>query len=142
LYNKSGSHPPQEEDPRRYKRFSLVVPTTDSSWVTTPDVPTVTAGGSFTCVKKERVVIDDREILTGKIKLIKKARDDFTVWFCDDIPVFRLARCRIVRVRETDTVPKIAGIPASGKKGSKTTAELVAFGFDAKPILPAETLGQ
>jgi len=138
LYNKSGTHPPQEEDPKEFKRFSLVIPTTDSSWVATPDVPTVTAGGEFTCIKKERVVVDDKEVPTGNVKLIKKARDDFKVWFCDDIPVFRLARCEIVRVRETETVPKIKGIPASGRKVSKTTAELVAFGHDAKPILPLE----
>jgi hypothetical protein len=138
LYNKSGTHPPQEEDPKEFKRFSLVIPTTDSSWVATPDVPTVTAGGEFTCIKKERVVVDDKEIPAGKVTLIKKARDEFKVWFCEDIPVFRLARCEIVRVRETDTVPKITGIPASGRKDSRTTAELVAFGYDAIPILPAE----
>ncbi len=138
LYSKSGAHPPQEEDPKEFRRFSLVIPTTDSSWVATPDVPTATAGGDFTCIRKERVVVDDKEIPTGNITLIKKARDDFKVWFCDDIPVFRLARCEIVRVRETETVPKIKGIPASGRKDSRTTAELVAFGYDARPILPLE----
>jgi hypothetical protein len=138
LYNKSGTHPLQEEDPKEFKRFSLVIPTTDSSWVATPDVLTVTAAGDFACIKKERVVVDDKEVATGKIKLIKKARDDFKVWFCEDIPVFRLARCEIVRVRETETVPKITGIPASGRKTSRTTAELVAFGYDARSILLVE----
>ena len=138
LYNKSGTNPPREEDPKAFKRFSLVIPTTDSSWAATPDVPTVTAGGEFTCIKKERVVVDDKEVPTGNVTLIKKARDDFKVWFCDEIPVFRLARCEIVRVRETETVPAIKGIPASGRKDSRTTAELVAFGYDARPILPLE----
>jgi len=91
LYNRSGTHPIREENPKESKRFSLVIPTTDSSWVATPDVPTVTAGGHFTCIKKERVVVDDKEVPTGNVKLIKRARDEFKVWFCDDIPVFRLA---------------------------------------------------
>jgi hypothetical protein len=138
LYNKSGTHPPREEDPKGSKRFSLVIPTTDSSWAATPDVPTVTAGGRFTCIKKERVVVDDKEVPTGNVTLIKRARDDFKVWFCDDIPVFRLARCEIIRFRETETVPPITGIPASGRKISRTTAELVAFGYDARSILPLE----
>jgi hypothetical protein len=136
LYNKSGDHPAREEDPKGYKQFSQVIPTMDSSWVATPNTPTITAGGNFNCIKKERVVVDDREIQTGDVKLIKKSRDDFTVWFSDDIPVFRLAKCEIVRVRQTETVPRIKGIPVSGEKGSKTTAELIAFGYDAKPILP------
>jgi hypothetical protein len=69
------------------------------------------------------------------VRLIKTARDDFTVWFCDDVPMFHLARCEISRVRRTETKPIITGIPPSATKNSKTTAELVAFGFDAKPIL-------
>lgn len=135
LYTKNGSQPVEQEEPKRFKRFSQVIPTTDSSWVVTPDVQTVTPRGNFMCVKKERVVVDDKEVPTGNITLIKKARDDFQVWFCDDVPVFRLAKCEIVRDRETETVPKIKGIPASGKKTSKTTAELVDFGWDAKAIL-------
>lgn len=142
LYNKNGSDPPQEEDPKKFKRFSLVIPTTDSSWVATPDVPTETASGSFRCIKKERVVVENKEIPTGNVTLVRKARDDFTVWFSDDIPVFRMAKCMIIRVRETETVPKIKGIPDSGRKESKTTAELVEYGYDASPILSVGSDGE
>lgn len=135
LYNKSGGRPPQEEDPKGFERFSLVVATPDSSWVETPGVAIVTAGGRFGCTLKERQASDTREIKTGSVTLVRRGQDRFKVWFCDDVPVFRLAKCEIARMRETETVPPIPGIPASGRKESKTTAELVAFGFDAKPIM-------
>ncbi|MDH3217407.1 MAG: hypothetical protein OEN01_14170 [Candidatus Krumholzibacteria bacterium] len=138
LYNRTGDRPPREEDPKRFKRFSQVIPTTDSSWVSTPDVLEGATGSELSCVKKKRTVRDDREVVTGKVRLIKKARDDFAVWFCDDIPVFHLAKCEIVRVRETETLPKITGVPNLGKKVATTTAALVAFGFDATPILSVE----
>jgi hypothetical protein len=136
LYNKSGAHPPQEEDPKGFERLSLVVPTADSSWVVTPEVAGDTPGGAFTCTLKERDAVDVKNISTGSVTLVRRARDNFKVWFCDEIPVFHLARCEIARVRETETIPPIAGIPASGTKNSKTTAELVAFGYDAKPMMP------
>jgi hypothetical protein len=135
LYNKSGIHPPQEEDPKQYKDFSLVIPTTDSTWSTTADVPMGTTAGEFSCTMKHRIVNNDKEVQTGDVRLIKTSRDDFTVWFSDDVPMFHLARCEINRVRRTDVRPRITGIPPSATKDSKTTAELVAFGFDAKPIL-------
>lgn len=138
LYNRTGTDPPQEEDPRRFKRLSLVVPTTDSLWVITPEVTVTTAAGRFSCTKKERTVQTDKEIPTGNVKLIKKARDDFSVWLDTEIPVFHLVKCVIERSRETQTVPRIAGIPAEGRKESTTTAELVEFGFDAQSVLPIE----
>lgn len=135
LYNKSGAETPQEEDPRRFKGFSQVIPTNESSWVTVPGVPVRTSAGGFTCSKKERNVNNDKEIQSGKVTLIKESRDDFTVWFCEDVPVFHLVKCDIVRLRETRTVPRIAGIPPSGRKDSRTSAELMAYGFDAKPLM-------
>ncbi|UCH82699.1 MAG: hypothetical protein JSW50_09470 [Candidatus Latescibacterota bacterium] len=135
LYIKRGANPMAEEDPREHEEFSTIVPTADSSWVTVPNVPIGTPGGEFTCEKKTRSVRTEQEIPTGKIKLIKKARDDYSVWFCADVPVFRMARCVIERSRETDTVPRVTGIPSSGVKESRTAAELVAFGYDAKPML-------
>lgn len=140
LYIKSGAGPVEEKNPREYEEFSTIVPTADSSWVTVPDVPVSTAAGEFICTKKTRSVRVEQEIPTGRITLVKKARDDYVVWFCGDVPVFRMVKCVIDRTRETDTVPHLAGIPASGEKHSKTAAELTAFGFDAKPILstPAE----
>ena len=139
LYIKKGARPVDEEDPAEFEEFSTIVPTADSSWVTVSGVSVSTAAGDFTCMKKTRSVRTEQEIPTGKIKLIKKAQDDYTVWFCADVPVFRMAKCLIERSRETDTVPKLAGIPASGVKESWTAAELVAYGFDAKPILPIES---
>jgi hypothetical protein len=142
LYIRTGAGPVEEKDPGQYKEFSTIVPTADSSWVTVSDVPVSTTAGEFACMKRTRSARSEQEIPTGKIKLIKKARDDYAVWFCADVPVFRMARCLIERTRETDTVPRLAGIPASGKKESRTAAELVAYGFDAKPILSTATESQ
>lgn len=135
LYIKKGARPVEEEDPSRFEDFSLIVPTEESSWDSTSEVPIAVMGGDFTCTKKLRSVREDKEIPTGKLKLVKKARDDYSVWFSNDIPVFRMAKCVIERSRETYTVPRITGIPVSGRKDSRTTAELTGFGFDAKPVL-------
>jgi len=138
LYIKNGANPPQEEDPTTYEDFSLLTPTADEAWQIAQDVPTTTAAGEFTCTKKDRVARDDREYQTGDIKLVKKARDDYSVWFCEDVPVFHLVRCEIDRIRSTETIPPIAGMPVSGDKKSRTSAELVEFGGGAKPLLPIE----
>ena len=140
LYIRNGTHPVQEEDPRNYEGFSQVIPTTDSSWQSVADVSHGTPAGSFTCTRKSRTVNDDKTIQTGNVKLIKKATDDYTVWFSDEVPIFHMVKCVIERSRETKTVPRIAGIPASGSKYSKTTAELVDYGYDAQPILSLQTL--
>ncbi|MEJ2722062.1 MAG: hypothetical protein P8181_13135, partial [bacterium] len=139
LYIKSGAGPVEERNPREYEEFSTIVPTADSSWVSVPGVPVSTAAGDFICTEKTRSVRTEQEIPTGKITLVKKVRDDYAVWFCGEVPVFRMVKCVIDRTRETDTVPHLAGIPASGKKHSKTAAELLEFGFDAKPILSTPT---
>ena len=139
LYVRSGTRPVREEDPLQYKDFSLVIPTTDTSWDSVAAVPTGTMAGHFSCTKKTRTFRSDKEIPTGNVKLIKKARDDYAVWFCDEVPVFHMAKCEIDRVRETQTQPPIAGIPASGRQNSRTTAEITSFGFDAKPILTIES---
>jgi len=135
LYIKSGTRPVQEEDPLRYEDFSLVNPTADDSWDLKSGVRAATLAGEFTCEQKSRTVQTDKEIPTGNVKLITRAEDSYAVWFSDDIPVFRMARCEISRTRETRTEPRIAGIPASGRKESRTTAELIQFGFDAECIL-------
>ena len=135
LYIKRGARPAEEKDPRSYEDFSLIVPTAESSWTTVDDVPAATAAGRFRCTKKTRTVENNQEIPTGKTKLIRRSRDDFAVWFCGDIPVFRLVKCEIERARETEIVPRMAGVPVGGKRQSRTTAELTGFGRDAKPIL-------
>lgn len=134
LYNKQGIAPPEKEDPRTFEDFSLVAPTVDSTWVSTAGVPASTIAGEFSSTMKHRLVNNDSEVKTSNVRLIRESRDDFTVWFSDDVPVFHLARCEIVRVRRTETRPKVSGIPPSTRKDSKTTAELVAFGFDARPL--------
>lgn len=142
LYIKSGGNPPQEEDPKTYEDFSLVSPTPDSAWTTVDGVEAKTAAGGFICTRKDRTAHDDREFKTGSITLVKKARDDYSVWFCDDVPVFHLVRCEIDRVRSTETIPHIGGMPAAGDKTSRTAAELVEFGFDAEPLLSIGYLSQ
>jgi hypothetical protein len=142
LYIKKGARPAEEEDPEQYEDFALIVPSAESSWESSPDVLVKTAAGEFRCTKKSRSVRDKQEIPTGKVKIIKKSRDDYTVWFCDEIPVFRMAKCVIERSRETDMVPRIAGIPVSGRKHSATAAELTGLGFDAKPILSHGSAGR
>lgn len=135
LYIKNGTRPVQEEDPLRYEDFSLVNPTTDAQWDLRSGVVATTPAGRFTCERKTRTVRKDKKIPTGNVTLITRSEDNYAVWFSDEIPVFRMARCEISRIRETRTEPRISGIPASGRKESKTTAELMAFGFDAEPIL-------
>jgi len=135
LYIKRGARPVEEKDPSGYDDLSLIVPTAETSWATSQNVPAATAAGRFICTQKTRTVANNQEIPTGKTKLIRKSRDDYVVWFCGDIPVFRLVKCEIERARETEIVPPIAGVPVGGKKHSRTTAELTGFGRDAKPIL-------
>lgn len=135
LYIKTGARPAEASDPGSYEDFALIVPTAESSWTTNDGVPAATAAGRFTCTKKTRTVEDDQEIPTGKTKLVRKSRDDYAVWFCADVPVFRMVKCVIERARETEIVPRLAGVPVGGKKLSRTTAELTGFGHDAKPIL-------
>jgi hypothetical protein len=139
LYIRNGIRPVQQEDPSSYEGFSQVIPTTDSSWKSAADVALGTPAGDFLCTRKTRAVNDDKEIRTGSVILIKKASDDYSVWFANEIPVFHMVKCVIERFRKTETVPEIAGIPASGSKHSKTTAELVAYGYDAQPILSLQT---
>ena len=139
LYIKKGGRPAEEKDPRTYEDLSIIVPTAESSWVSTDGVTVRASGGQFTCTKKTRTVEDEQEIPTGKVRLVRKSRDDFTVWFSNDVPVFRLVKCVVERSRETDTIPRITGIPVSGKKLSRTTAELAGFGFNAEPVLTIDS---
>lgn len=135
LYISKGGRPAEEKDPASYEDLSLVVPTSETAWTASEGVAVAVSGGRFTCTKKQRSVESEEDIPTGKLRLIRRSRDDFTVWFCDEVPVFRLVKCIIDRSRETETVPRIAGVPVSGEKRSRTTAELTGFGFDARPIL-------
>jgi len=135
LYMKNGNEPAEEEDPRRLRDVSLRSAHADSSWAIGDTLPVATAAGRFRCVKKQRLLENNREIPTGNIVLLRKTRDNYQVWFSRQIPVLHLAKCIIERSRETDTVPRIKGIPTGGVKESKTTAEIVAFGHDARTLV-------
>jgi hypothetical protein len=135
FYIKKGDRPPEEKDPRTYEGFSLIVPTAESSWTASDGIAVATRAGRFSCTEKRRSAESNQEIPTGRFKLLRKSRDDYVVWFCEDVPVFRLVKCVIERSRETEMVPRIPGIPVEGHKYSKTTAELTGFGMDAKPRL-------
>ena len=50
-----------------------------------------------------------------------------------------MVKCVVERWRETETVPRIPGVPVSGRQYSKTTAELTGFGKNAEPILPIDS---
>ncbi len=136
LYVKNGNGPAEEEDPRRLRDVSLGSARADSSWAIGDTLSVTTAAGWFRCVKKQRLLESSREIPTGNIVLLKKARDDYQIWVSRQIPVLHLAKCIIERSRETDTVPRIKGIPAGGVKESRTTAEIVAYGHDARTLVP------
>jgi hypothetical protein len=142
LYIKKGDRPVEEKDPATYEDLSLIVPTDESSWAATEGVSVEVSGGRFACTMKTRTVEDEENIPTGKVRLIRRSRDDFTVWFCDEVPVFRLVKCIVDRSRETETVPRIAGVPVSGERRSRTTAELTGFGFDAESVLTTGSHGR
>jgi hypothetical protein len=58
-------------------------------------------------------------------------------WFCDEVPLFRVVKCIVDRSRETKTVPRIASIPVSGKRRSRTTAGFRGLGINTEPVIVA-----
>jgi hypothetical protein len=139
LYIRKGERPAEKTDPATYEDLSLIVPTAESAWESRSGVSVEAAGQRLVCTEKSRTVEEVQEIPTGKVKLIKESRDDYRVWFCNDVPVFHLVKCVVERWRDTETVPRIPGIPVSGSKYSKTTAELTGYGYDAEPILTVDS---
>jgi hypothetical protein len=135
LYIRKGTGSVEPADPADLERLTSSNPTSDSDWQLTPDEEIETPGGRFVCDRKSRRVLDQREIPMGRTTLVKNDSDAYETWFCDDIPIFRLAKCVIERVRDSRTVPSIPGIPDKGREVTKTTVELTAFGAGAKPIL-------
>jgi hypothetical protein len=131
LYIKRGTGSVERADPADMDRLTSSNPTSESDWVLTPDVAVETPAGRFVCVRKSRTVLDRREIPMGRTTLVKNDADIFDAWFCENIPVFRLARCEIERVRESKTVPAIPGIPDKGRGITRTTVELTAYGTGA-----------
>jgi hypothetical protein len=89
----------------------------------------------MTCDFKEMTVEESREIPTGSVTLLQHSSDRFQVWNSDEVPVFSLAKCVIERSRESRTVPPVPGIPDAGPRESRTTAVIVEFGHDARPLI-------
>lgn len=135
LYIKRGNGAVEPADPADLEQLSLSNPTADSDWVLTPDETLDTPHGQFTCDHKHLVVDGRKEIDMGRVKLLKNDVDVFDVWLCDDVPIFRVVRCVIDRVRESKTVPSVPGIPNKEREESRTTIELIGSGFDAKPMI-------
>lgn len=135
LYIKKGTGPVETADPVELERLTSSNPTSDSEWDLGNDEKIETPGGSFLCDRKSRTVLDQRKIPMGRTTLVKNDSDAYDAWFCDDIPIFRLARCVIERVRESKTVPSIPGIPDKGREVTRTTVELTECGTGAKPVL-------
>jgi hypothetical protein len=138
LYIKKGTGPVETADPAELERLTSTNPTSDSDWDLSKGEKIETPGGSFLCDRKSRTVLDQREIPMGRTTLVKNDSDACDAWFCDEVPIFRLVRCVIERVRESKTVPSIPGIPDKGREVTRTTVELTEYGTDAKPVLNIE----
>jgi hypothetical protein len=131
LYIKRGSGAVEPADPADLEQLTLSHPTSDSDWVLSPGVTLQTPQGRLLCDRKHLVVEDKREIPMGRVTLIKNDSDVYDVWFCEDVPIFRVAKCVIERLRDSRTVPSVPGIPNKEREESRTTVELVGFGSDA-----------
>jgi hypothetical protein len=122
-------------DPAELERLTLSSPTSDSEWKLSAGEAIETPQGRFECNRKHLTVEDKREIPMGRVTLVKNDSDVFDVWFCDDVPIFRVVKCVIDRVRESRTVPSVPGIPDKGREESRTTVQLLGFGSDAKSTI-------
>jgi hypothetical protein len=131
LYIKRGSGAVEPADPADLEQLTLSHPTSDSDWVLSAGVTLETPQGRLLCDHKHLVVEDKREIPMGRVTLIKNDSDVYDVWFCEDVPIFRVAKCVIERLRDSRTVPSVPGIPNKEREESRTTVELVGFGSDA-----------
>ncbi len=135
FYIQKGHDPIRSEDPARLSDFPVGFPTADSSWNLTRGVNLTTSIGDFSCEKKERSLVYEKEVPAGRIKLLEKRDNRWSVWFSEDVPIFHLVRCFIERSKDTETIPAMPGIPAAGRRESQTAAELIGYGFDAKPTI-------
>jgi hypothetical protein len=135
LYVKKGTGPVEPADPASLEQLTLSNPTSDSDWELTTGRSVDTPRGTFSCEHKHLVVKDDREIDMGRVTLVKDDTDVFDVWLCEEVPVFRVAKCVIERVRDSKTVPQVPGIPNKQREESRTTIQLVDFGTDARAKL-------
>ena len=132
LYLKKGTGPVERADPAGLELLTLSNPTADSEWTLVSGQTVDTPSGNFTCDHKHLVVTDDREINMGRVTLVKNDSDVFDVWLSDEVPIFRVVKCVIERVRDSKTVPQVPGIPNKEREESRTSVELTAFGENAK----------
>jgi hypothetical protein len=135
LYIKKGTGTVESADPADLERLTLSNPTADSDWIMVPGETVEIEDRTYVCVHKHLTVEDKREIPMGRVTLLKNDIDVYDVWFNDEVPVFRLVKCKIERVRDSKTVPAVPGIPDKGREISRTTIELVGFGSGATPII-------
>jgi hypothetical protein len=138
LYIKKGTGPAEPADPRDLQRLTLTRPTSDQDWTRQPDVSLETPLGRLRCERSELDLEESREIPAGRVTVIQRKRDRFVVWSSEVVPVFGLVRCEIDRMRESRTVPEIAGIPQQGPRRSRVTTMILEHGSDATPIIPVD----
>lgn len=136
IYIKKGTGSVETADPAGLNRFSLKHPTSDSTWTVSSNFSVSTPIGDFLCERKHLYVEDSREILMGRVKLVKRDKDMYDLWISDKVPVFGLVGCVIDRTRDSRTVPKIPGIPDDGPKKSRTTVRLLDCGTGATSLMP------
>jgi hypothetical protein len=135
LYVKKGSDPVEPADPVDLKRVTLARPTSESDWTRREGVDVRTPGREWICDFKELTVEESREVPTGGVTLLQRTSDRFRVWTSDEVPVFGMVKCVIERSRESRTVPPVPGIPNAGARESRTTAVVVDYGSDARPLM-------
>ena len=136
IYIKKGTGSVETADPAILERFSLKHPTSDSTWTISSNFPVSTPIGEYLCERKLLHVEDNREILMGRIKLVKRDKDIYDLWLSDEVPVFGLVGCVIDRTRDSRTIPKVPGIPDAGPKQSRTTVRLLDCGTGAASLIP------
>lgn len=135
LYIKKGVEPVEPADPVELERLTLANPTSETQWTRQSGVTANIPAGDIVCDYRELTVEESREVPTGNVKLIRRKRDRFRVWTSGQIPVFSLVKCVIDRSRESRTVPPVPGIPDPGPRESRTTAVVLEYGNDARPLI-------
>lgn len=104
-------------------------------WGALPDTVVTTPAGRFVCRRRVRTRLESRRRRQGRVTVIVQRRDRWTLLLCDAVPLFRLVRCRVDRLRESRTEPRLRGIPDPGPRRSHVVTELVATGRGARSRL-------
>jgi len=115
-------------DHRDLERLTLSSPASDRRWTHHPEESIATPAGAVDGTRNELDVSQTRRRPSGRVTVIQKRHDHYTVWSSPAVPIFHLARGVIDRSRESITSPHIPGIPNSGVRVSKVITELIAYG--------------